>query len=197
MTRMLKLTDTHILLLSAASQRDDGLLDLGARLKGSALKTTAEKLLNCGLTEETPVDLDQPSWRSDEMENRIGLRITATGLQAIGIDPDTETEATLSAPITPIPAADHKLPQPLGETAPRAGSKKATVISLLQRDQGATLDDLISATGWLPHTTRAALTGLRKQGHVLSRSQTQEGKTVYRIASDPVGSAPQVEVVAA
>lgn len=197
MTRTPKLTDTHILLLSAASQRDDRLLDLGARLKGSALKTTAEKLLNSGLAEEVPVDLDQPSWRIDEMENRIGLKITSAGLQAIGIEPDNETEVTESAPIATIPAADHKLPQPLGETAPRAGSKKANVISLLQRDQGATLDDLIAATGWLPHTTRAALTGLRKQGHVLSKFQAQDGKTAYRIANDPAGSAPQAEAVAA
>lgn len=194
MTRTTKLTDTHILLLSAASQRDDRLLDLGARLKGSALKTTAEKLLNSGLAEEVPADLDQPSWRSDEMENRVGLKITSAGLQAIGVEQDTETEATVSAP---IPAADYKLPQPSGETAPRAGSKKATVISLLQRDQGATLDDLIAATGWLPHTTRAALTGLRKQGHVLSKTQAKGGKTAYRIASDPEGSAPQLEAAAA
>jgi hypothetical protein len=34
----------------------------------------------------------------------------------------------------------------------------------MQRTEGATLDDLITATGWLPHTTRVALTGLRKTG---------------------------------
>jgi hypothetical protein len=36
------------------------------------------------------------------------------------------------------------------------------VIALLQQEQGATLAELIATTGWLPHTTRAALTGLRK-----------------------------------
>jgi hypothetical protein len=197
MTRTPKLTDTHILLLSAASQRDDRLLDLGARLKGNALKTTAEKLLNSGMTEEVSVDLDQPSWRSDEMENWVGLKITATGLQAIGIEPDDETKATESTPLAISPAANQERPQKSVETAPRAGSKKANVISLLQRDQGATLDDLIAATGWLPHTTRAALTGLRKQGHVLSKIQAQNGKTAYRIANDPARSAPQAEAVAA
>jgi DNA-binding IclR family transcriptional regulator len=44
----------------------------------------------------------------------------------------------------------------------------ARVIALLQRDQGATLADLIAATDWLPHTSRAALTGLRKRGYVVA-----------------------------
>ena len=50
-------------------------------------------------------------------------------------------------------------------TAPRQGTKIARVIELLQRDQGAKLDELIAATGWLPHTARAALTGLRHRGY--------------------------------
>jgi Protein of unknown function (DUF3489) len=45
--------------------------------------------------------------------------------------------------------------------APRDGSKLALVIELLRRANGATIVDLTQATGWLPHTTRAALTGLR------------------------------------
>jgi len=46
---------------------------------------------------------------------------------------------------------------------------------------GATLDDMVAATGWLPHTTRAALTGLRKKGHELAKSKNADGQTVYRI----------------
>ena len=42
----------------------------------------------------------------------------------------------------------------------------ARVVGLLQRDRGATLAEIIAATDWLPHTTRAALTGLRKRGYV-------------------------------
>jgi len=43
--------------------------------------------------------------------------------------------------------------------APRDGSKLSGVIALVEQAQGATLDKLIATTGWLPHTTRAALTG--------------------------------------
>ena len=56
---------------------------------------------------------------------------------------------------------------------------------MLQRDRGATIDELIDATGWLPHTTRAALTGLRKRGFALAidRSEKKRG-LIYRIEKD-------------
>jgi hypothetical protein len=59
------------------------------------------------------------------------------------------------------------------------------VVELLQRDCGATLEELIAATGWLPHTTRAALTGLRKRGYsvTIDRSDKERGST-YRARSD-------------
>jgi len=69
---------------------------------------------------------------------------------------------------------------------PPANSVRFTaILDLLQRDQGASLDDLIAATGWLPHTTRAALTGLRQRGYGLARSKAADGRTVYRILSEP------------
>ncbi|UAK25639.1 DUF3489 domain-containing protein [Sphingomonas nostoxanthinifaciens] len=43
------------------------------------------------------------------------------------------------------------------------------MLDLLRRDAGATLTELITATAWLPHSTRAALTGLRKKGHAIER----------------------------
>lgn len=52
---------------------------------------------------------------------------------------------------------------------PRPGSKQALVVGLLGREQGATLDELAAATGWLPHTTRAALTDLRRRGYSLHK----------------------------
>lgn len=74
----------------------------------------------------------------------------------------------------PAPAAD--------SAAPAAPSKTATVIAMLQRADGASLGDLVAATGWLPHTTRAALTGLRKKGHVIEKTKV-DGTTTYSIAS--------------
>lgn len=54
------------------------------------------------------------------------------------------------------------------------------VIALLKRKDGATLDEIIEATGWLPHTSRAALTGLKKKGHTIERAKRGE-KACYRI----------------
>jgi hypothetical protein len=62
----------------------------------------------------------------------------------------------------------------------RGESKIAGVIALLKRDEGATLAELVEATGWLAHTTRAALTGLRKKGHLIAKT-SREGRAVYRI----------------
>jgi hypothetical protein len=59
------------------------------------------------------------------------------------------------------------------------------VIDMLRRANGASTQELISATGWLPHTARAALTGLRKRGLAIERTTGKRGKesvTIYRIA---------------
>jgi hypothetical protein len=65
--------------------------------------------------------------------------------------------------------------------SPRSGSKQALVLEMLAKPDGATLDALVAATGWLPHTTRAALTGLRKRGYAIERGRDAKGgASVYR-----------------
>jgi hypothetical protein len=64
---------------------------------------------------------------------------------------------------------------------PRPGSKQAQIIALMQRKSGASLAAMVDATCWLPHTTRAALTGLRQKGYVIERDKSPQGKTVYRL----------------
>jgi hypothetical protein len=63
--------------------------------------------------------------------------------------------------------------------APKATSKQQRLAALVVRDEGATLDQMIAATGWLPHTTRAALTGLKKKGYAIS-SDKVDGVRTYR-----------------
>jgi hypothetical protein len=74
---------------------------------------------------------------------------------------------------------------PARVAAPRDGSKLAQVIELLRRADGATIVDLTQATGWLPHTTRAALTGLRKRGYTVIRDRIGAGDPVYRVWGAP------------
>ena len=69
-------------------------------------------------------------------------------------------------------------------TAPAKLQRKAElVLSLLQRQEGATIEQLVAATGWLPHTTRAALTGLKKKGHVVTSEKLEGHGRVYRVAA--------------
>ena len=60
-------------------------------------------------------------------------------------------------------------------------TKVGQVLAMLQRTGGASLEDLIALTGWLPHTTRAALTGLRKKGSPLTSVKSEGGTRIYRI----------------
>lgn len=64
---------------------------------------------------------------------------------------------------------------------PREGTKQALVLNLLGRQQGTTLDELVTATGWLPHTTRAALTDLRRRGYSLHKGRREGGGRTYSI----------------
>ena len=71
---------------------------------------------------------------------------------------------------------------------PRAGTKQALVIGMLSKDGGVTLDALVEATGWLPHTTRAAMTGLRKRGFTIERTRDEMLGSLYRIIGQPQAS---------
>jgi hypothetical protein len=179
-TKALKLTDTQLVMLSAAAQRDDRLVVLPGTLKGGAAKASLGKLLTLALIEERPVRRDEPHWRTEEEGGLIGLAITTAGLKAIGVEDEPTTAhengtaaASESGGVAESPTA----------ASPRAGSKQALVLALLSRSEGASLDELVAATGWLPHTTRAALTGLRQKGHPLVRTKGEVG-SVYRIRSD-------------
>lgn len=74
------------------------------------------------------------------------------------------------------PAADKATPSVRAEK----NTKIALVCTLLRRDEGATLAELVEATGWLPHTARAALTGLKKKGTVIDKFKRGD-VTCYRI----------------
>lgn len=71
----------------------------------------------------------------------------------------------------------------LAAPASKLPTKGSTILALLQRSEGATLEQLVDATGWLPHTTRAALTGIKRRGHVLT-SEKVDGVRTYRISNE-------------
>lgn len=80
-----------------------------------------------------------------------------------------------AAPVAVTAAA----PAPQPTSAVAKVTKRDQLAALLVRDEGATLDQMIAVTGWLPHTTRAALTGLKKQGYAID-SDKIDGVRTYR-----------------
>ncbi len=171
---MFKLSETQAVLLSTAAARSD-LSVLPApdtlKVKGAALERTLAAMLRRGLIAKSLV---KGRGFARGRAGRDNLIITAAGLTAIGVsDPDrrpaaeeTVTGAPALAPIAPA----------------RLGGKMGTLLDAVSRPGGATIEDLTTAFGWLPHTTRAALTRLRQRGFDV-RLATADGRKAYCLAT--------------
>lgn len=81
-------------------------------------------------------------------------------------------------------SAKTRATKPAPETEEKPEKKTDKLIALLKRDGGAALSEITEATGWLPHSARAMLTGLRKKGFTLDKSKV-EGVTSYAIKGEP------------
>jgi len=129
----------------------------------------------------------EPVWRETGDGHGVTLVATDAGLAAIGIETEdanpapagaTDAPSEESAPTTPTkPAAAPKARKP------RAGTKQATLIAMLRAPEGTTLDEIVAATGWLPHTARGAMSGaLKKKLGLTITSEKVEGRgRVYAI----------------
>ncbi len=68
-------------------------------------------------------------------------------------------------------------------SAPRAGSKAEGLLILLRRKEGASLEEMTTRTSWQPHSVRAAMTGLKKKGHVIAK-RVSGNTTVWFIGDE-------------
>ena len=138
---------------------------------------------------------DAPVWREDEHGKRFSLKILKAGRSLVATP--ASQGATAASHGTPggEPTRTEPVASPAGGEATntitsRRPTKRTLILGLMERDGGATLDDLIAATGWLPHTTRAALTGLRKSGFAVERGRDEaSGPSVSRITPAPAAEA--------
>ena len=184
-----KLTDAQFVMMSAAAQRKDRCLSAPATIKGAALSKVGVKLAKLGLAREIGAKAGAPIWRRDDAGQGYALKLTAAGLKAIAVDEGSQNPIE-HGEAAPQPQAKNGVSPDEGGhrarvAAPRDGSKLALVIEHLQRADGATIADLTQATGWLPHTTRAALTELRKRGYAVIRERIGAGDSIYRISDAP------------
>lgn len=172
---MAKLTDTHIILLSSAAQRADGSLLPPPATLGAVtdhLRKAVAALIKRTYADEVPITMTDHAWRVDG-DQQYGAVITDAGCAAISIEP-------IGAGKLPVEPAQP--PEPTSTANAGRPTKAALVLTLLQRVQGATLAELVETTGWLPHTTRAALTGIRKKGHDLAKNKRGD-LTCYTLAA--------------
>jgi Protein of unknown function (DUF3489) len=167
---------------------------LPPNLKGGAAQKVAAKLIAESLAKESKAKTGAPIWRRDaESEQAYSLKLSAAGANAVALggaptekqEPKSLAQEHLTDSMDSSAASD--MAAKVGTAAPREGSKLASVMALLRRSEGATIDVLTKATGWLPHTTRAAITGVRKRGYSVILDRSAEGASVYRLA-DPQGS---------
>jgi hypothetical protein len=200
MVMSIKLTDMQIVMLSVAAQREDRCLIAHPSLKGGAAQKVATKLIGAGLAKEIKAKPGAPVWRQNEGGGQsYALKLTAAGAKAIppgdhsasddsSEDSDKRTQLAKADPEVAQSAAEVPTTNVMRPSAPRADTKLARILELLQRECGATLKELIAATGWLPHTTRAALTGLRKRRYAVTidRSNEDRGSTYRACYDEPV-----------
>ncbi len=154
---MSKLTPNHEKILTAASARRGGaILPLpgDVKLGASALKTTLASLAKRGLIIERG-------------KNKKPV-ITKAGRTAVGATTDQAR------------CGGNQLNGATSSATIRPGTKQALLLTLLTRANGAAMSEMTKATGWQPHSVRAALTGVRKRGYEIERS-VEAGASRYRV----------------
>lgn len=166
----IQLTDTQAVVLSAACARDDGaVFPVTAKLKGGAVGNVCKSLLKLGLIEEIHATDLNTVWRHDEERGPITLRATPLAFTTLGITEDPGRTAPTDSASAPIQR--------------REGTKQDMLITMLRAPEGATIAEIVAATGWQAHSARGAMSGVLKKKlglTITSEKVTDRGRT-YRI----------------
>ncbi len=192
---MSKLSDTQLVILSAACQRSGhSVYPLATKLAGGAAAKVLNSLLGKGLIAEVEAGRDDTVWREDEQRGRLTLRATSEAFAALGIEPETtphggntgatereETErASTAAPGDEAAPTEPASPRP---RKTREGTKQAQLIGMLRQPEGATIAEIVAATGWQAHTVRGAMAGAlkKKLGLEVTSEKDEARGRVYKL----------------
>ena len=177
-------SDTQSLILSRAATRPGNLaLPLPEGLVGAAAKMVVGKMIARGWLEEVEANLrrGEPMWRETGDGHGTTLIATEAGLEAIGIEPVVASAVASLRKAQPKakPAPDDS--DTAKPVAIRAGTKQAQIIAMLQRPEGATVAEMVEATGWLAHTVRGSISGAlkKKLGLPITAEKAVGRGTVY------------------
>ena len=196
-----KLSDTQRVILGAAAQRNDGsLLPFAQSLtvKGATLAKVIETLCKRRLAEERRIIDGVAEWRRDEDGRSLGVFITTNGLLALGVE-DTDKDGPLQATATmprqrKAEAARHRRKArktSATSSKRRAGAaqtKQDLVIEMLRRKPGTSIDDIITKTGWQPHSVRGFFSAVVRKKHKLPLVSDVGKDGVRRYHTAPVAS---------
>ena len=127
-------------------------------------------MLNRGLIAEAATT--EPAATDGHDGERERLVITPAGLEAIGVEGLESGDSRADAPSEQRTDSEPPGARPRG--------KLGVLLDAVSRPEGATLEDLAAASGWLPHTTRAAITRLRQRGFDV-RLATSGTRRAYRL----------------
>lgn len=187
-----KLTDAQRVILAAAAARESGLVLPIPKSLGDnrgTLGIILKSLLTRELITERPIMPDEELWRDTAELGRTTLVISTEGLKLLGIDPIEhvvhQSDGSLLVDETRETATTGRLGASVAEPRlPKAGSKLDVLITALRRPDGATIADLMEATGWQAHSVRGAISGsLKKKLKLEVASDVVGGRgRVYRIA---------------
>ncbi len=187
---MTKLSDTQALILSAAAQRPEHIaLPLPESLRGGAAAKVVSAMLAKGFLQEVDADMRnrEPVWRETGDGHGVTLVATDAGLAAIGIEPEDANPAPAGATDAPTEksapeAATGTETAPKART-PREGTKQATLIAMLRAPDGATIEEIMAATGWQSHTVRGAMAGAlkKKLGLEVTSEKVEDRGRVYKL----------------
>jgi len=186
---MPKLTDTQTLILNRAAARPGNLaMPLPEGLVGAAAKMAVTRMITKGWLEEVDADIrkGEPLWRETGDGHGTTLIATQAGREAIGIEPVVARTASALRKAKLQPDADPvvtETPKASKPVAIRAGTKQAQIIALLQRPEGASIAEIVEASGWLAHSARGMISGAlkKKLGLSINSEKVEARGTVYRI----------------
>ncbi|MCL7466322.1 DUF3489 domain-containing protein [Phaeovulum sp. NW3] len=175
-------SDTQSLILSRAATRPGNLaLPLPEGLAGAAAKMVVGKMIARDWLEEVEANLrrGEPMWREIGEGHGTTLIATEAGLEAIGIEP---VVVSVFSSVRKARAVPPSAPDAPARIPGRAGTKQAQIIAMLSRAEGATVTEMVRATGWQAHTVRGAISGgLKKKLGLPITTEKVEGRgTVYR-----------------
>ena len=197
-----KLSDTQLVILSAAAQRaDHSLLPLPQSLtvKGAALGKVIETLCKRKLAEESRTIDDAAEWRRDEDGRRLGLFITTVGLFALGVvdaekSPPSQAAASMprqrkTAVAQPRRKARKASPTSSKRRAAPPQTKQDLVIQMLRRQSGVSIGDIIVKTNWQPHSVRGFFSAVVRKKLKLPLVSVVGKDGVRRYHTAPIASA--------